>query len=82
MYTGLKSNSARAGPARPQLRKRGPEYADVPVKKLRDRLLVKGVDLCVTGVLGQFAGLGHELLPRTGKDIRRARPGRENSCRR
>ena len=56
--------------------------SDVPVEKIRNRLLVKGVDLCVTGVVGQFSGVGHELLPRTGKDIRRARPGRDNPCRR
>jgi hypothetical protein len=56
--------------------------SDVPVDKIRDRLLVKGVDLCVTGVVGQFAGVGYELLPRSGRDIRRARPDRDNPCRR
>lgn len=53
----------------------------VRVKKIRDRLLVKDMDLCVTGVVGQFAGVGFELLPRTTGDIRRARTDRENPCR-
>jgi uncharacterized Zn finger protein len=44
--------------------------------------LVEGEDLCVTGVVGQFAGVGFELLPRTTRDIRRARPDRDNPCRR
>ena len=54
----------------------------VRVKKIRSRLLVEGEDLCVTGVVGQFAGVGFELLPRTTRDIRRARPDRDNPCRR
>ena len=54
----------------------------VRVEKIRDRLLVEGADLCVTGVVGQFAGVGFELLPRTTRDIRRARPHRDNPCRR
>ena len=54
----------------------------VRVPKIRDRLLREGKDLCVTGVVGQFAGVGFELLPRTTRDIRRARDGRDNPCRR
>ncbi len=54
----------------------------VRVEKIRNRLLVEGEDLCVTGVVGQFAGVGFELLPRTTRDIRRARPHRDNPCRR
>jgi hypothetical protein len=53
----------------------------VRVKKIRDSLLTQGEDLCVTGVVGQFAGVGFELLPRTTRDIRRARPKRRNPCR-
>ena len=30
----------------------------VRVDKIRNRLLVEGKDLCVTGVVGQFAGVG------------------------
>ncbi|MEE3331090.1 MAG: hypothetical protein VX246_09490 [Myxococcota bacterium] len=52
----------------------------VRVKKIRNRLLVKGADLCVTGVVGQFVGVGFELLPRTTRDIRRAQPDRDNPC--
>ena len=52
----------------------------VSVERIRDRLLVEGADLCVTGVVGQFAGVGYELLPRTDKDIRRARPNHKIPC--
>ena len=54
----------------------------VRVQKIRNRLLTEGEDLCVTGVVGQFAGVGFELLPRVTRDIRRARPSRDNPCRR
>jgi hypothetical protein len=54
--------------------------ADIPVDRIRNSLLVKGEDLCVTGVVSQFAGVGYELLPRTRKDIKRARAGRKNPC--
>jgi hypothetical protein len=54
----------------------------VRVKKIRNRRLVEGEDLCGTGVVGQFAGVGFELLPRTPRDIRQARPDRDNPCRR
>ena len=54
----------------------------VRVDKIRNRLLVEGKYLCVTGVVGQFAGVGFELLPRTTRDIRQARPDRDNPCRR
>ena len=56
--------------------------SDVPVDRIRDRLLSEGTDLCVTGVVAQFAGVGFELLPRTRGDIRRARPHKANPCRR
>jgi len=56
--------------------------SDVPVDRIRDRLLVEGADLCVTGVVAAFAGVGFELLPRDRKDIRRANPKRKNPCRR
>jgi hypothetical protein len=52
----------------------------VSVERIRNRLLVEGADLCVTGVVGQFAGVGYELLPRTDKDIRRARPDHKIPC--
>ena len=52
----------------------------VSVARIRDSLLVEGVDLCVSGVVGQFAGVGYELLPRTDRDIRRARPGHNKPC--
>ncbi|MGA1373046.1 MAG: hypothetical protein ACO3Z6_15780 [Pseudomonadales bacterium] len=54
--------------------------ADIPVERIRNTLLVEGADLCVTGVVSEFAGVGYELLPRTRKDIRRARAGRKNPC--
>ena len=56
--------------------------SDVPVERIRERLLSEGRDLCVTGVVAQFARVGFELLPRTRDDIRRARPDKENPCRR
>lgn len=52
----------------------------VPVDRIRNRLLREGTDLCVTGVVAEFAGVGFELLPRTRGDIRRARPGKHNPC--
>ena len=55
--------------------------SDVPVDRIRYSLLVKGEELCVTGVVSQFAGVGYELLPRTGKDIERARLGHKKPCR-
>lgn len=55
--------------------------SDVPVDRLRERLLREGTDLCVTGVVAQFAGVGFELLPRTRDDIRRARSDKANPCR-
>jgi len=56
--------------------------SDVPVDRIRNRLLREGTDLCVTGVVAQFAGVGFELLPRARDDIRRARPDKQNPCRR
>ncbi|MGE4608997.1 MAG: hypothetical protein AAEJ52_19855 [Myxococcota bacterium] len=55
--------------------------ADIDVEKIKDRLLTRGTDLCVRGVVADFAGVGYELLPRTRKDIRRARPHKRNPCR-
>ncbi|MFP6639823.1 MAG: hypothetical protein VCC04_06250 [Myxococcota bacterium] len=54
--------------------------SDVPVDRIRNRLLRQGRDLCVTGVVAEFAGVGFELLPRTRHDIRRARPDTKNPC--
>ena len=54
----------------------------IPVEELGRRLLTEGNDLCVTGVVARFAGVGFELLPRTRKDFRKARPHRRNPCRR
>jgi len=48
--------------------------AAVPVADIRDTLLVEGADLCVTGLVAKFAGVGYELLPRTGDDIFKACP--------
>jgi hypothetical protein len=36
----------------------------IPVDALRDTLLREGVDLCVTGVVAQFASVGFERLAR------------------
>ena len=54
--------------------------SEVPVAQIRDRLLGIGADLCVTGVVAQFAGVGFELLSRTGDDIRLARSDKDNPC--
>lgn len=54
--------------------------AGIPVGRIRDRLLREGTDLCITGVVAQFAGVGFELLPRTRSDIRRAKLGRWEPC--
>jgi len=53
----------------------------IPAERLGERLLTEGTDLCVTGVVARFAGVGFELLPRTSDDLRKARPGRKNACR-
>lgn len=54
----------------------------IPVDRLARRLITEGADLCVTGVVAQFAAAGFEILPRTRRDIRRARPHRDNPCER
>jgi hypothetical protein len=54
----------------------------VRVQKIRDRLLTDGEDFCVTRVVGQFAGVNFEVFPRTTRDIRRARPKRDDPCHR
>lgn len=53
----------------------------IPAERLGERLLTEGTDLCVTGVVARFAGVGFELLPRTRDDLRKARPGRKHACR-
>jgi len=42
--------------------------ADIPVDDIRDTLC-KDTELIVTGLVGHFAGVGYELLPRTQDDI-------------
>ena len=54
--------------------------AEIPVDAFRDTLLVEGVDLCVTGVVAQFASVGFELLPRDSRDLRKARPDQVDPC--
>lgn len=54
----------------------------IPAEELGEDLLREGNDLCVTGIVARFAGVGFELLPRTRDDLREARPRRENPCRR
>jgi len=45
--------------------------SDSYVQEIADTLLVEGTDLCVTGNVAQFAGVGWEILPRTKDDIQR-----------
>ena len=52
----------------------------VSVQTIRSSLLIKGADLCVSGVVAHFAGVGYELLPRNDKDIRLARPYHKDPC--
>lgn len=52
----------------------------IPVTELSGRLLKQGADLCVTGVVAQFASVGFELLPRNRGDLRRAKSGAANPC--
>lgn len=52
----------------------------IPVTELSGRLLEQGADLCVTGVVAQFASVGFELLPRNSGDLRRAKSGAANPC--
>ncbi|MDE0887797.1 MAG: hypothetical protein OSB70_19970 [Myxococcota bacterium] len=53
----------------------------IPAEELAEEVLREGNDLCATGVIARFAGVGFELLPRTSDDLREARPDRENPCR-
>ena len=52
----------------------------IPVDALRDTLLTEGTDLCVSGVVAQFASVGFELLPRDSRDLREARPDSAEPC--
>jgi len=50
------------------------------VNEIRDTLLVQGADLCVTGLVAYFTGVGWELLPRFGTDVREADPKLGDGC--
>jgi len=52
----------------------------IAVDRLARRVITEGADLCVTGVVAQFAAAGFEILPRNRRDIRRARPQRQDPC--
>jgi len=53
----------------------------IPAEELAEELLREGNDLCVTGVVARFSGVGFELLPRTSDDFSEARADRESPCR-
>jgi len=52
----------------------------IPAEELAEEMLEQGRDLCVTGVVARFAGVGFELLPRSEDDFREARSDRKNPC--
>ena len=52
----------------------------IPAEELEEDMLRQGNDLCVTGVVARFAGVGFELLPRSEDDFIEARPDREDPC--
>ena len=53
----------------------------IDAEELEEDLLREGKDLCVTGVVGRFAGVGFELLPRSDDDFSKARRRRDGPCR-
>ena len=53
----------------------------IDAEELEEDLLQEGKDLCVTGVVGRFAGVGFELLPRSDDDFSKARRRRDGPCR-
>ena len=52
----------------------------IPAEELAEEMLRQGRDLCVTGVVARFSGVGFELLPRDEDDFVEARPDRDDPC--